>query len=56
MTRPCPDHPRALANQLGQCPACKSEAANADHPTGLAKVRAALAAAPKPPTPKEPKP
>ena len=54
MTRPCPDHPRALANALGHCPACISEAARADNPTGVARVRAELAAAPRParPTPK----
>ena len=55
MTRPCPDHPRALANALGHCPACISEAARADHPTGVARVRAALQVEPRPPQP-APKP
>ena len=56
MTRPCPDHPRALANALGQCPACNSEAARADNPTGVARVRAALQVAPRPPQPAPTKP
>ena len=56
MTRPCPDHPRALANALGHCPACISEAARADNPTGLARVRAALHDAPRPPQPAPTKP
>ena len=51
MTRPCPDHPRAMSNALGNCLACQSEASNADNPTGVARVRAALAAAPRPPAP-----
>ena len=56
MTPSCPDHPRAMGNTLGQCLACQREAATTDHHAGIAAVKDALANAPRPPAPHDPKP
>ena len=56
MTRPCPTHPDIRdANHL-HCWRCDAETADVDHAAGAAKVRAALASAPRPAIARQPQP
>lgn len=56
MTLFCPHHPGRTGNELPECRWCIQEAVLTDPAQGAAQVRAALAAAPRPPAATEPRP